>query len=109
MDLLQSVEQYIIDHGLNITPEELFVQFNHIVESHHQFEYYLKLNGINENLEKMKRNKRLLEKRKLFVDWYFLKNQNKKNIKSLMIEASEMLFTSTKTIQIDLLKETTDK
>jgi hypothetical protein len=55
----------------------------------------------------MKRNKRLLEKRKLFTEWYTLKHQNKKMVKEILIDLSEIVFSSTKTVQKDLLRETT--
>ncbi len=54
-----------------------------------------KLNGMN-------RSERLLEKRKLFAEWYVQLNQNAKQIKEITYEISEMVFSSTRTVEKDL-------
>jgi len=55
----------------------------------------------------MRRNQRLLKKRKLFAEWYALKNQNKKMLKEIILDLSEMVFASTRTVENDLSNETT--
>ena len=74
---------------------------------HIEFEIYIKEKGLKSQLEQMERNKRLLEKRRLFVEWYFVKTQNRLLVKEAFIDISEMIFVSTKTVQKDLLKEAT--
>ena len=105
-NILKKAIDYIEKHGLEITPEQLFVEFMAIVKWHEEFECYLKESKIIYKLNKMKRNKRLKEKRKLFVQWYFTKNQTELS-KTLQLDLSEMVFVTTRTIREELLKETT--
>ncbi|MBD0822633.1 hypothetical protein [Aestuariibaculum marinum] len=108
MDILKSSEDYIKAYGLDISPEELFIQFEFIIECHKDFNMYLKDNGLNEILEKMKRSKRLLEKRKLFTNWYIQKYQNNKMLKELHLDLSEIVFASERTVREDIISlETT--
>lgn len=106
-NILQTAENYITKHNLNTTPEQLFIEFEALTKIHNEFEDYLKANSLNTQLEKMKRDQRLLEKRRLFVEWYFLKNQNKQSVKETLINLSEMSFTSVRTVQNHLSNETT--
>ena len=107
MKLLTSAQDYIEKHGVAMSSEQLFVQFQHMIECHAEFEKHLKETHINEKLEKMQRSKRLLEKRKLFTEWYVKKYQNTKMVKEILIDLSEITFTSTKTIKNVLSRETT--
>ncbi|AOR28733.1 hypothetical protein FORMB_16940 [Formosa sp. Hel1_33_131] len=86
----------------------MFIEFQEMYQLHIEFDNYVKENGLNKKLEQMQRNKRLLEKRKLFVEWYFVKTQDDLSVKEAFINLSEMIFASTKTVQKDLLKEATD-
>jgi len=104
--ILKLAEKYIDTYGIEITPEELFVEFAQIVERHKAFERYLRESKVLYKLNKMKRNQRLKEKRKLFVQWYFHKNQDQLS-KVLQIDLSEMVFVTPRTIREELLKETT--
>lgn len=99
MNIIALTEQYIKENDLDITPEALFIEFKIMVELHQEFDIYLKNEGLNENLEKMNRNKRRQEKRKLFIDWFTTKNQNNKLSKQIVIDLSEMLFVTPKTIR----------
>ncbi|WP_194767864.1 hypothetical protein [Tamlana sp. I1] len=103
MEIKKSAQQYIDKYNLNTTPELLMKQFQLIIELHKDFNKYLKTEKLNQKLEKMNRSQRLLEKRRLFAEWYTLNNQNKKMVKEILIDVSEMVFASTKTVQKDLL------
>tara|TARA_B110001452_G_scaffold28410_1_gene22319 strand:- start:5735 stop:6073 length:339 start_codon:yes stop_codon:yes gene_type:complete len=107
-NILKSTEKYIKKHGVSKTPEQMFIEFQAVFNLHKEFETYLKENGYNTKLERMQRNKRLLEKRRLFINWYFVKTQDDLLVKEAFINLSEMIFASTKTVQKDLLKEATD-
>lgn len=99
MQVFKSFEDYIKRNNEDTTPESMFLEFQMVLEIHAKFEKYLKKENLNYKLEKMERSQRLLEKRKLFVDWFILQNQNKKMAKEIVIDLSEMLFVSTKTIR----------
>lgn len=105
MQILNTAEKYIEKYNLDISPEQLFIEFQQIIALHESFNEYLKEEKLNAKLEKMKRNKRLLEKRKLFIAWYALKNQNQKMAKEIFIDLSEMVFASERTVQIELKNE----
>ncbi|SFS30740.1 hypothetical protein [Lutibacter maritimus] len=107
-NIIADAEKYINKHNVPCTVEELFIEFERKYRLHIEFEAYLKQENINSKLEKMRRDKRLLEKRKLFAEWYFVKNQATQSVKKSFINISEMVFASTKTVQNDILKETTD-
>ncbi|WP_069676976.1 hypothetical protein [Formosa sp. Hel1_33_131] len=107
-NIIEKAESYIEKNDLGISPEEMFIEFQEMYQLHIEFDNYVKENGLNKKLEQMQRNKRLLEKRKLFVEWYFVKTQDDLSVKEAFINLSEMIFASTKTVQKDLLKEATD-
>ena len=106
-DIEELAEKYIASYELEKSKEDLFNEFQKIVDLHKDFEDYLKKNMLNETLEKMQRNKRLLEKRKLFFEWYFIKTQNGSVNKEIFINLSEMVFVTTKTVTNELFRETT--
>lgn len=108
INILKSAEKYTLKYSVQKTPEQMFIEFQQVYDLHKEFESYLKENGNNKKLEQMQRNKRLLEKRKLFVEWYFVKTQDDLSVKEAFINLSEMIFASTRTVQKDLLKEATD-
>ena len=108
IDILESAENYIKKHDEEKSVEELFIEFQNIVDLHEEFEKYLKVNKLNENLEKMKRNERSLARRKLFSEWYSLKSQNVKKNKEILIDLSEMCFISKRRIENVLFYETTE-
>ncbi|GAA5084401.1 hypothetical protein GCM10023210_04180 [Chryseobacterium ginsengisoli] len=56
------------------------------------------------NLEKMKRSKELIEKRKDFVNDYVKRNQDKQ-MKVIVTELTEMLFLSERTIYNIMLQD----
>ena len=108
VNILKSAEDYINNHDdVNKSVEELFIEFKKIVDLHIEFEKYLKENKLNQNLEKMQRNKRLLAKRKLFAEWYLVSNQNELDTKVVFIDLSEFTFASKRTIQKDLSRAAT--
>jgi len=106
IDILKSAEKYIKKHNVDKSAEELFIEFKNIIDLHQEFEKYLKEKKLNQNLEKMRRNKRLLAKRKLFAEWYLLTNQNKLATKVVFIDLSEFTFSTRRTIESDLKKTT---
>ena len=107
INILKSAEYYINHHDVDKSVEELFIEFQKIVDLHIEFEKYLKENKLNQNLEKMQRDKRLKAKRKLFVEWYSVLTQNKIDNKVAIIDLSEFTFASKRTIQKDLSSEAT--
>ena len=108
INILKSAEDYIIKHDFGKSVEELFIEFELIVDLHKEFESYLKRQHLNEKLEKMKRNERHLEKRRLFSLWYSAKTQNCKKTKEILIDISEMCFVSTRTVENFLFYEATE-
>ncbi|WP_067145338.1 hypothetical protein [Pseudotamlana agarivorans] len=104
MSILKHVQSYIDKHEIKTSPSALIAQFEIIIELHREFETYLREHNINQELEIMQRSKRMLEKRRLFIEWYQLKHQNNKMVKEILIDLSEMIFISTRTIQNDLIK-----
>lgn len=108
MKILKKAEIYLEQNEIEMTPEELFIHFKKMVDCHGEFNEYLKKTNLNKKLNKMQRNKRLIEKRKLFTEWYILQNQNSKRIKEMVNDVSEMVFASTRTVFKDLSDEATD-
>lgn len=107
-DILKETERHIIKYDLEISPEELFIEFENIVKLHEQFEGHVRELAIYNKLYQMERNQRLKEKRRLFAEWYVQKNQNSKLLKEMLFDLSEMVFTSTRTVEKDLYSETTE-
>ena len=103
-------EKYIEKYNLDITVQELFDEFECVYQASIDFEKYLKESSLIYKLNKMKRNQRLKEKRSIFCKWYMEKNQSnkKKKYRALLIELSEMVFVSERTVQFDVFRETTD-
>ena len=90
-------EAYIKKYNLDVSAEQLFMDFE-------------KLNQIYfENLKsnKMYRCKSSLEKRTLFIQWYFNEHQNALKVRQMIKNLAEMLFVSEKTIERELKKDTT--
>ncbi|APY12561.1 hypothetical protein BWZ22_15635 [Seonamhaeicola sp. S2-3] len=56
MNLIELANYYIENHNLETSPEAIFIEFEFIMPCHTEFEKHLKQNGLNEKLEKMKRN-----------------------------------------------------
>src|SRR5690606_35990581 len=92
--MLNKVNYYIEKHNMDIDPESVIAEFERANQLHKEFEQHLKDN-------KMQRNSKLLERRRLFVEFYINKYQNQKSIKTMMIELSEMTFNSISTIEKD--------
>ena len=109
IELNKTVQKYIDKHKLDISVEELFIQFEKICLLREEFDLYIETTGIKYELNKMKRNERLKEKRSIFCQWYFTKHQNNrdKKYRALLIDLSEMLFVSERTVQFDVFGETT--
>lgn len=102
IELIQSIQDYIDKHDLDYSVEEMFAHFEEIYLLKLEFNDYLISKGLNKKLRSMKRSKRKLEKRKLFCQWFSLKHQNDKNLKTVTLQLSEMVFTSTRTVENDL-------
>ncbi len=107
INVIENAEKYLKEFDIDKSVEELFSEFQMKVNYHSEFEEYLKLNGINQRLELMQRNQRLLAKRKLFTEWYLMLNQNKHSIKEILIDLPELTFASKRTAQKDLSSEAT--
>lgn len=105
INIIKEAEAYIEKYGVNTSIEELFIEFKVIVDLHEDFEFFLKQNGLNEKLERMQRSERLLEKRRLFSNWYVDLTQNKVASKEAEINLSETVFVSVRTVQKDLKKK----
>lgn len=105
-DVLAECLEFISQHNQNYSAEQLFAQFLEQVRALQEFEQYLFKRGVNQKLGKMNRNERLKKKRRLFTEWYLNVNKDKPT-KVVLIELSEMLFLSERTIQSDLSSETT--
>ncbi len=103
-NFIELCEKYLQEHNINMSVEELFIHFQEIINVHHDFELYLRQNNINQELEQMKRTERLKTKRELFAKWYFLHKRNKGLTKQVLIELSEMVFLSERTVQGDICK-----
>lgn len=98
--MLNKVNNYIEKHDMDIDPESVIAEFERANQLHKEFEQYLKDN-------KMQRNSKLLERRKLFVEFYINKYSNQKSIKQMIIELSELTFSSCRTIERVLSSDTT--
>jgi hypothetical protein len=108
-EILKNTQDHIEEHGLSTSSEELFISFEILSTLHREFEAYLNNEKLIFRLNAMKRNKRLKEKRKLFAVWYIAKNQDKKMMKEMLYELSEMFFITTRSVQNDLFHETTEQ
>ncbi len=107
INIIKSAENYIKKHDDTKSVEELFIEFNQIVALHKEFEKYLKEQGLNQKLETMQRNKRLMAKRQLFASWYSVKNQDTQFMKETLINLSEMTFVTPRSVIRDLTNDTT--
>lgn len=106
-DLLKLGDGYYDEFEVNGSTEQMFIEFNHLVTLHRQFEAYLSNSKLIYTLSNMKRSARLLKKRKLFIQWYLQKNQNEKRVNEITHELSEMLFCTQRTVENDIFTETT--
>ena len=107
INIIKSAESYINKFDKDKSVEELFIEFQKIVDLHIEFEKYLKEQKLNQNLEKMKRNERSLARRKLFSEWYFTKTQNEIGSEVAKLNISEMTFVSPRSAFRDLSCDTT--
>lgn len=98
--MIDKALNYINKHNLDSTPEELFADFEKAYQIYVEFEEYIK--DLN-----MKRSQKATDRRKLFAEWYMKKHQKSKMIKEMLLEISEMTFTSTRTIERDISTDTT--
>ena len=87
---IEQIDDFVEKHGLECSAEELFIYFNEIVQLHDEFNQYLN--------DMQYRCKKALDRRKLFVEWYFKKYQNEKNVKRLIMDLSEITFVSERTL-----------
>lgn len=97
--LIQKAEQYIRQHNLDISVEQLYAEFEQLLGIYKDFRNYI---NQDQNLKYMYRNKSKLEKRELFINWYLQKHQNNRRIKTTLTELSDLLFVSSKTIEKQL-------
>lgn len=102
INILKSAENYIDKFGEDKSVEELFIEFQIIVELHQEFNEYFKKSKHYYRIKPMNRSKRKLEKRKLFIEWFFIKNQNNKFSKEILNEIAEIIFTSERTVRNSL-------
>ena len=106
--LEESAKEYLKEYDSKKSIEQVFSEFEDILKYHDDFEIYLKERKLNEYLEKMQRNKRLLAKRKLFIEWYFNKSKSEVgNTKKVYVDLSELTFTTKRTVQKALSGEAT--
>lgn len=106
-NIFEATESYLEEFQVEKSAEELFCEFEMLVQLHEDFDRYLNENKFNSKLETMKRSERLLAKRKLFVNWYSERNQNNQLTKDMFINLSEMTFVSQRTLYNDISNETT--
>ena len=100
--LITSIQEHIDKRSANSSAERMFAEFQFLCKLHRDFEKYLEDTKLKYNLNKMRRNKRLKEKRKLFCEWYINTNKSKQ-YKEILIELSEMVFVSQRTVELDIL------
>lgn len=102
-DILKEADRYIREYGLDCSPEELFIEFQRITKLHEEFEEYLKSTPHHQRLNNMKhRSKRMLEKRRLFYEWYIETNQDS-FVKEVIHDLAEMTFTTGRTVYSSLV------
>lgn len=106
-EIFDLMEKFIDDHSLETTPEAMFIEFEALATMHREFEAYLSNENLTVKLNTMQRSKVLKEKRKLFIEWYILKNQNDKILKEMIYELSQMTFAATRTVEYDIFNATT--
>jgi len=103
-DILSNAQRYIDAYGLDCSPEEMFIEFQKITKLHEEFEEYFKTTPYYQKLNNMKnRSKRMLEKRRLFYEWYILNNQDGTYVKEIIHDLSEMTFTTGRTVYSSLV------
>lgn len=79
-------------------PENLFEEFEKKVKIHTDFIQYLKT-------QPMKRQRKSLQKRKLFIEWFYWHYRGKKRVMNTLAEAAELAFISESTAENDLRKK----
>jgi len=90
--MISKIDKHIQDYDLDATAETIFAEFEHAYRLHQEFDEYLKQN-------KMKRNKKSIERRQLFIEWFMKKYQGEKNVKQMIYELSELSFCSFSTME----------
>ena len=91
--MLKKADEYIKKYDLGQSPEELFIEFEMIVRIREEFEQYYRALPKHLKPENMQRSKRMLEKRRIFMEWYLLKN-NERYAKEVVHDLAEITFTS---------------
>lgn len=95
-DLLNYAESFIARHEDQKTVEQVFAEFHRVREEHQDFERYLEKNNIEFRMPK--KSEAILERRKLFINWYIQKYQKDRHMKVLVEELTTLVFASETTI-----------
>lgn|SRR5690606_22728540 len=91
--MLKKADEYIKKYDLGQSPEELFIEFEMIVRIREEFEQCYRALPKHDKPEDMQRTKRMLEKRRIFMGRYLLKN-NERYAKEVVHELAEITFAS---------------
>lgn len=95
----EKAQRYINGQDIDITVEQLCVEFQKAL---HIYKDFLQHINQDQNRKHMYRSQDKLKRRELFIKWYLQKHQDKKRIKTMLYELSDLLFTSPKTIEKQL-------
>lgn len=95
--MLEKADEYIKKYDQGKSPEELFIEFEQITRMHAEFREHLKT--LDLNLDNMRRSEKMMLKRKIFMEWYLQKNQDR-YMEDVIDEISEMTFLTGRTVYI---------
>lgn len=96
--LIASAQRFINENNLDMTVEQLYVEFERMLKTYTEFTEEI---NSNPKTKIMYRSQEKLQRRELFINWYLQKHRDKR-IKTVLHELSGLLFTSPKTIEKQL-------
>lgn len=94
-ELLIDCEEFIARHNPDKSVEEVFVEMQRVLKVHKKFNQYIRKNNITISMPK--KSEAILERRKLFVNWYVQQNQDK-YLQEVIEELTTLVFASETTI-----------
>lgn len=92
---LDEAEGYVVRHEPEKTAEQIFVEFDRVPKVHRKFSRYLNKEKIC--IDMPRKSEAILERRKLFINWYVEQN-NDRPLTVVVDELTTLVFASRTTI-----------
>lgn len=97
LQFLNEAEEFIARYAPEKTAEEVFTELQRVVVVHKEFSNYLSVNQIT--IDMPKKSDAILERRRLFINWYVEHEQSKgRYLSEVVEELTTLVFASETTI-----------